>query len=107
MRSVHFGTFDAERWWRPPGLAELPAVRTGGQSVVETMDEVLLAGCAPGDLLVTRRRLSPAVLESFAEAGVDVDHRWAEDGTSSASQSSVEGLLLGDRTLAARAARYD
>ncbi|RKT87094.1 hypothetical protein SAMN05421805_102505 [Saccharopolyspora antimicrobica] len=112
MNTVHFGTFNAERFWRPPDLAELPAVRTGGDAVVATMDELLVAGCASGDLLITRRPLSPAVQQCLAEAEIHFDHRSAANVESPGNRGSVEGhpverLLLGDRTLAAHTAGCD
>lgn len=107
MKTVHFGTFNAEWWWRPPELAELPAVRTGGDAVVARMDEVLAAGCAPGDLLITRRPLCPVVRECLAEAEIHFDHRSAGDLGSPNDPDPVERLLLGDRALAALAAGYD
>jgi hypothetical protein len=112
MTSIHFGTFDAERWWRPSDLAELPNVRTGGDAVVATLDEVLAAGCAPGDLLITRHPLSPAVLQCLGEAGIQFDHRAAGNIESSGNPRPVEAhpverLLLGDRALTALTAGYD
>ncbi len=112
MKTVHFGTFDAERWWRPTDLADLPAVRTGGDAVVATLDEVLAAGCSPGDLLITRRPLSPAVRRCLAEAGIHFDHRPAEDMESSGHPRPLDGhpverLLFGDPALTALTAGYD
>jgi hypothetical protein len=112
VTAVHFGTFDAERWWRPADLAELPAVRSGGNSVVATLDEVLAAGCGPEDLLITRRPLSPAVRECLDGAGIHFEHRSVE-GIESSGQPCppdghpVERLLLADQALTALAAGYD
>lgn len=112
MTSIHFGTFDAERCWRPSDLAELPAVRTGGDTVVATLDEVLTAGCAPGDLLITRRSLSPAVRQCLAEAGIVFDHLPAENADWSGhdcplDEQRVEELLLDSEALTDLTARYD
>ncbi len=102
--TIHFGTFDAEKWWRPADLAELPAVRTGGDNVVATMDEMLVAGCSRGDLLVTRRPFSPAVRQSLAEAGIEFDHVVAQ-GTEISAQP-IERQMLGDRAVSEIAAHY-
>jgi hypothetical protein len=112
MKTVHFGTFNAERWWRPTDLAELPAVRAGRDAVVATMDEVLVAGCAPGDLLITRRPLSPAVRQSLADADIYFDHLPAEgvepsDDPCPVEELPVERLLVADLALAALAGAYD
>ena len=108
MKTIHFGTFDAERWWRPSDLAELPAVRTGADTVVATLDEVLAAGCAPGDLLITRRTLSPAVRDSLGDAGIEFDHIAAENGDpSSVNGHPVERLLLNGTALTELTAQYD
>ncbi|MEV6281453.1 hypothetical protein [Kribbella sp. NPDC051770] len=67
--SVRFGTFDAESWWRPGDLAQLPSIG-GGDPSVATMDELLAGFCAPGDLLITRRAVAPELLAGY---GVDFD----------------------------------
>ncbi|KAA0109552.1 hypothetical protein CIW47_10810 [Mycolicibacterium sp. P1-5] len=111
MSSIHFGTFDAERYWRPSGLAQLPAVRTGGGTAVATMDEVLAAGCAPGDLLITRRALPPAVRQSLGEAGIVFDHLAAESVPSplprALNERGVERLMIDNLALSESAARYN
>ncbi len=66
--TVRFGTFDAETWWRPAGLAELPSVG-GRDPAVDAMDELLLGFCAPDDLLITRYPIHPDIL-----AGHSVRH---------------------------------
>ncbi|WP_409464005.1 hypothetical protein [Amycolatopsis sp. GA6-003] len=71
--TAHFGTFDAERWWRPADLAALPAAPGGADA--DAMDELLAAGCAPGDLLLTRRAPAPEIRESLAGCGIEFDHR--------------------------------
>jgi hypothetical protein len=113
MKAIHFGTFNSERWWRPTDLAELPAVRSDrGGAVVATMDEVLVAGCGPGDLLITRRPLCLAVRQSLADANIHFDHLSVEEVDSSDYRSSVEELpverlLMANRRLAALVGAYD
>lgn len=73
-RRARLGTFDAERWWRPPDLAGLPAAaRPDG--TVAAMDELLAGFCGPGDLLLTRYPLAPALHEGLGAAGFTFDHR--------------------------------
>ncbi len=53
MTAARLGTFDAEKWWRPTDLAELPAItRAGSDDAVAAMDELLAGFCAPGDRLI-------------------------------------------------------
>ena len=72
MTAVHLGTFDAERWWRPDELAELPAAPAG--TAADTMDELLAAFCAPGDLLVTRAPMATRLREAMTDCGLAFDH---------------------------------
>ncbi|MFI5731745.1 hypothetical protein ACIA49_16595 [Kribbella sp. NPDC051587] len=70
--TVRFGTFDAETWWRPDDLAQLPSV--GGQDpAVDAMDELLLGFCAPNDLLITRYPIHPDLLAGHAIRHLSVD----------------------------------
>ena len=87
--AVVLGTFDAERWWRPEDLATLPAAGSA-EGVAESMDELLAGFCAPGDLLVTRRPVAPAVVEGLAAFGITfTGHSVDADGT-------VESAILAD-----------
>jgi hypothetical protein len=63
---LHFGSFDAERRWRPGRLARLPSAPAGrADRITSLMDQVLCAGCEPGDVLATARPMSPALLEAL------------------------------------------
>ncbi|WP_432939994.1 hypothetical protein ACQPXM_30650 [Kribbella sp. CA-253562] len=84
--TVRFGTFDAESWWRPDDLAELPSVG-GGDPAVATMDELLAGFCAPGDVLITRRPMDPGLLAGY---GVSFEHK-SIDG---AGSGPIEHHLL-------------
>jgi hypothetical protein len=76
--AVHLGTFDAERWWRPPDLAELPrAPRAGG--AVEGMDELLAGFCDPGDLLVTRGPMADELRAGLDRCGLRFAHHHLAD----------------------------
>jgi hypothetical protein len=75
--TAHLGTFDAERWWRPIDLADLPAVAGGGS--VATMDELLAAYCGPDDLLLTRAPMTAGLRAGLAAAGIRFTHRFVED----------------------------
>ncbi|MGW4398015.1 hypothetical protein ACWEHA_22230 [Amycolatopsis nivea] len=70
--TARFGTFDAERWWRPADLAALPAAPGG--TAADDMDELLAAACSPGDLLLTRRAPAPEIRASLADCGIEFDH---------------------------------
>jgi hypothetical protein len=66
---LHFGSFDAERRWRPGWLARLPSAPISqADRITSAMDQVLCAGCEPGDVLATSRPMSPALLEALHEA---------------------------------------
>jgi hypothetical protein len=75
---VHFGSFDAERWWRPQGLAALPSVADpGAAAVVAAMDELLAVRCQPGDILVTGAALPEPLLDALADADIEFTHHVA------------------------------
>jgi hypothetical protein len=88
VTAVVLGTFDAERWWRPADLATLPAAG-GSDGVAESMDELMAGFCSPGDLLVTRRPVAPAI---GARWGIDFHHVAGASGT-------LESALLDDLPL--------
>jgi hypothetical protein len=73
MSAAHVGTFDAERWWRPEELAELPAAPGGVEA--DGMDELLAVCCEPGDLLVTRNPFDAGLREALAGGGIVFDHQ--------------------------------
>ena len=69
MGRLHFGSFDAERQWRPGWLARLPSAPINkADRITSAMDQVLCAGCEPGDVLATTRPMSPALLEALRAA---------------------------------------
>nr|WTA64364.1 hypothetical protein OHB51_17615 [Micromonospora sp. NBC_00855] len=111
-KTFHLGTFDSERWWRPPDLAVLPAVVLGG-GVTATMDELLAGFCAPGDLLLTRAPLAPALRDGLAALGIDVTQRTVGTsetltaGTPPDSSDTIEDLVLRDPPLLGLLAGYD
>jgi hypothetical protein len=89
---VRFGTFDAERHWRPADLATLPGIPDRhADRVVSAMDEVLCALCEPADLLITGRPLPPGFLGALAGAGLRFAHRVAPGDEA----EPVEGRIAG------------
>ncbi|MFF2960229.1 hypothetical protein ACFVT1_15275 [Streptomyces sp. NPDC057963] len=112
--AVHFGTFGAERHWRPHDLAELPRLAlSGADPVVGRMDEMLFGFTSPGDLLVTRSALTAPHREAIATAGFDFEYRClpplAADGDEAApmDEPAVEGLLAQDQELVRAMARHE
>ncbi|TDB78371.1 hypothetical protein [Micromonospora sp. KC723] len=111
-RAFHLGTFDSERWWRPPELAVLPAVVLGDVGIA-TMDELLAGFCAPGDLLLTRAPMAPALRAGLAEWGIDVTHRTVGTpehpaaGAHADTSGSIEELALRDPRTLGLLAGYD
>lgn len=90
--SVHLGTFDAERSWRPLDLAELPGATLrdpGAERAVEAMDELLAAFCRPNDLLVTRHPMADGVRDAYSTLGIGFEHHWV----STAGGRPVEQVL--------------
>lgn len=70
MTRIHCGTFEAEACWREPDLAALPSLPDrAGASIVDAMDELLFAFCAPGDRLLTRRPLDDAFADYLFSLG--------------------------------------
>ncbi|MFE7815818.1 hypothetical protein ACFU5P_28530 [Streptomyces sp. NPDC057433] len=75
-----FGSFDAERHWRPKDLASLPQLADPvADRLVARLDEALFAAAAPGDLLITREPVSPAQRHALEDAGFGCAHRHAGD----------------------------
>ncbi|WP_424187012.1 hypothetical protein ACOBQX_04035 [Actinokineospora sp. G85] len=90
--TLRLGAFDAERRWRPAGLATLPsAPGAGADPVSAAMDELLAVTCEPGDVLVTGSDVPPSWVDALAGAGVEFEHRVAPEGG-----STVEERLLAD-----------
>ncbi|MFC7329745.1 hypothetical protein [Marinactinospora rubrisoli] len=113
---VHFGTFDAERSWRPPDLAELPgaALRDPGAArSVDTMDELLAAFCSPGDLLVTRHPIADGIRDGLAALGIGFEHHRTGDADGEtverrlAAAPDTPRLFAGYDTLEPWAVRHD
>ncbi|MEV6596736.1 hypothetical protein AB0M36_07700 [Actinoplanes sp. NPDC051346] len=96
--TVHLGTFDAERWWRPADLAELPAVGMSDGRSVASMDELLAAFCAPGDLLITRAPMAAGLTASLAAAGIDFTHHYLGPDVD-AEGDTAEALVRRDPAL--------
>ncbi len=95
MKTVHLGTLGAEGYWRDPGLARLPALPDPpAERIVATMDELLFPLCQPGDLLLTRRPMDPALADYLMRIGFRFEHNRVplDDGTGD-SKASVFGLL--------------
>ncbi|MFJ5304230.1 hypothetical protein [Streptomyces sp. NPDC088350] len=93
---IRLGTFDAERSWRPSGLATLPAVRSpDGDRVVAAMDELLAVLCGPDDLLITGSSLPDSFIGVLAGAGIAPRYRAAPPaGTDDDTHLTVEQRLL-------------
>ena len=61
MPRLFCGTFEAEAYWREADLAKLPGMPDRNASrIVEAMDEMLFAFCAPGDTVLTARCMDDA-----------------------------------------------
>lgn len=70
-RYIHFGTFDAERYWRPDDAVSLPAiVDRQGQRIIAQMDQLLSIRCQPDDILMARTAFSPALRAALIEANI-------------------------------------
>jgi hypothetical protein len=82
-RTLRLGTFDAERWWRPPDMAALPSVADDhADRVVEAMDECLAVLCQRDDVLVTHRPLPASFVDTLASAGFVFERRVASPSES-------------------------
>ncbi|MYW93522.1 hypothetical protein G3I59_23605 [Amycolatopsis rubida] len=93
--TARFGTFDAERWWRPADLATLPAAPGG--AAADDLDELLAAGCSPGDLLLTRRAPAREIRASLAECGIEFDHHAVPAPPGSPIERAVDAETLAGR----------
>ncbi|MFJ7997690.1 hypothetical protein ACIQ7D_11180 [Streptomyces sp. NPDC096310] len=105
-RAAHWGTFDAERWWRAPELAALPAVAVpGGAGAVAAMDELLAGFCAPGDLLVTRTPMAAEVREGLAVCGIRFEPYVLRSGAAADDRPrTVDALIAADSAACERVA---
>ena len=75
MGVLRIGPFDAERSWRPPDLARLPAVSDRqGDRVVAALDESLSVLCEPDDRFVVSAPLPTAFVDLMARAGFTAGH---------------------------------
>jgi hypothetical protein len=86
LTAARLGTFDAERWWRPADLAELPSMASGSAA----MDELMAGFCEPGDLLLTRYPIAPEIRDGLAACGIGFDNY------ALAGEGTVESLALRD-----------
>jgi hypothetical protein len=91
-KTVHLGTFDAETFWRDPGLARLPALPDPAAGrIVTAMDELLFPGCRPGDVLLTRFPMDAALANYLEQIGFVFEHNRIalDDGAMRESQASI------------------
>ncbi|MFC1419779.1 hypothetical protein [Streptacidiphilus cavernicola] len=73
--AVRFGSCDAERRWRPSGLAQLPALRDPrSEQLLRGMDELQAVLCGPDDVLLTHRRPAAVFGEMMRAAGFGARH---------------------------------
>ncbi|MFC0623552.1 hypothetical protein [Kribbella deserti] len=98
MPAAHFGTFDAEAWWRPDDLAALPSFTAGGETTVDAMDELLAGFCAPGDLLITRYPMAACIREPL---GIPFEP------VSLGNSGPIEPHILADSNLTQRLKNYN
>lgn len=102
--AVRFGSFDAERHWRPQDLASLPQLADpGADRLVARMDEALFIAAGSGDLLITRRQVSTAQRHALEDAGFGCAHRHAGDGDEAAN---VEQRILDNTDLMLSVAEF-
>ncbi|OSM94522.1 hypothetical protein [Lonsdalea populi] len=88
---IHFGTFDAERYWRPDNAVSLPAIADRqGQRIIAQMDQLLAIACRPDDILMARTAFSPALRAALAAANI----RFCERPLPSSPAQQAERILL-------------
>lgn len=97
------GTFDAERFWREPNLAKLPAFHDPGMAnIVSVMDELLFPLCSEQDMLVTRLAMNVCHKDYLHSVGFQFDSNQTDiepltDGDISTNVSVFELLLRSGR----------
>lgn len=90
-RYIHFGTFDAERYWRPDNAVSLPAIADRqGQCIIAQMDQLLAIACRPDDILMARTAFSPALRAALAAANI----HFCECPLPESSAQQAERILL-------------
>ncbi|QOL15827.1 hypothetical protein [Dickeya dianthicola] len=89
--SIHFGSFDAERYWRPENRVNLPAITDAqGMRIIAEMDQLLSIRCRPDDILMARTPFDPALRAVLADA----DIRFSEHPIPSCPTQQTEQILL-------------
>jgi hypothetical protein len=75
LKTARLGSFDAETFWRDPGLASLPTLPDHTtRRIVTAMDELLFLGCNVGDLLLTRFPMQAAFVHYLEQIGFAFEH---------------------------------
>ncbi|MFJ1892489.1 hypothetical protein [Streptomyces sp. NPDC088170] len=98
--TARFGTFDAERLWRPASLTRLPSlVGAEAHAVISGLDETLAAACRPDDLLVTRGTLAQSQLEALGAAGITFRSVAAGPAATGDADAAVEETVADDPAL--------
>jgi hypothetical protein len=96
LKTIHLGSFEAEAFWRDPDLACLPALPDPASArIVAAMDELLFAGCQPGDILITRFPMQACFADYLDGIGFSFAHHQGrpEEGVFRKEQLSIFELL--------------
>lgn len=97
-KTVHCGTFEAERFWRDGHLARLPALPGSFSApVVEAMDEMLFLFCRQGDVLITAHAMQQAHLDYIRSIGFEIKanrFHLADEGEEAEQTERTEGSIF-------------
>ncbi|MBK1809998.1 hypothetical protein JHL18_04990 [Clostridium sp. YIM B02505] len=97
-KSIYYGEFNAEKYWREEDLAKLPDIPDKqSENIVKAMDELLFILCDKDDALITRYKIDDNNIEYLKELGFQFKHNCtslAEDKSKEEKNKNICELLI-------------
>ncbi|GFZ32083.1 phosphoribosylglycinamide formyltransferase 2 [Clostridium zeae] len=97
-KSIYYGEFNAEKYWREENLAKLPEIPDKqSENIVKAMDELLLILCDNDDTVLTRYKLDINQLEYLKELGFEFKYNstsLSEDKSKEEKNKNICELLI-------------
>ena len=96
-QNIHYGEFNAEKYWRDEKLAKLPEIPNNQtENIVKSMDELLFVLCSEKDTLITRYKIDPVQKEYLKHIGFSFTSNYVDlsDPYSKKEQSKNIGQVL-------------
>jgi hypothetical protein len=97
-KSIYYGEFNAEKYWREENLAKLPEIPDKqSENVVKAMDELLFILCDKEDTVLTRYKLDDDNIEYLKELGFEFKYNstsLTEDKSKEEKNKNICELLI-------------